>query len=127
MKMNSRGYTKDSVIIKDAKSPCLMVLTRENDESELECMGLLHVVGSDVWCTDYDTFMDAGFSDEHQIVPIGLDEGKGKAVRDAWIVFEGIEEYSEAPSAVARAEWRQMFAILWEYKTGHKLIFKEAE
>lgn len=119
MKMNSRGYTKDTVV-RDAKTPCLMIM---RGTEELPVM--LHIVCGEVWVTDFDTFTDAGFTDEHNIVPIALNEGWDGGLRDAWLVMEDVSEYGEPGSRLESTERRQMFAQMWKYKTGNELIFKE--
>lgn len=127
MKMNAYGYTKD-IEVRAAKTPCLMVMSvRESNPDEMAEPVMLHIVAGEVWVTDYATFMDAGFIDEHTIVPIATNEGwdDAKAVRDAWVVYDGIAEFGEPGSVLESIEWREMFAALWKFKTGNELVFKK--
>lgn len=127
MKMNAYGYTKD-VVVKDAKSPCLMVMSISDAAPDVfQTPVMLHIVAGEVWVTDYDTFMDAGFAAEHSIIPIGQNAGWGSsdAVRNAWIVYDGIDEFGEPGSVLERIEWREMFSALYKFATGNEIIFKE--
>lgn len=118
MKMNSRGYTKD-VVVTDAKTPCLMVMSAEK-----EVVAMLHVIDGEVWVSDFDTFMDAGFEHEHTIVPMFRNEAANGALREAWLILEDVHEYGDPGTVAESLERRKAFAAMWKYKTGKELVFK---
>lgn len=122
MKMN----TFDKPVIRDAKEPVIMLCAHlSNDEKP----DLLHIVGGEVWVTDWDSFFDAGFDDQCQFLPVSGDMTKPQTeARSAWEYFyNGADsgEYGEPFSAAENENRKRHMAALFELVTGNKLIFKE--
>lgn len=129
MKMNAYGYTKDTVV-RAAKMPCMMVMSISSvDPEQMAEPAMIHVVGDEVWVTDWSTFMDAGFEAEHSIIPIAANEGwdSSKEMREAWLVFDDICEYGEPGSVVDNLDRKAMMSAMYKFKTGIDLVFKKEE
>lgn len=113
----------------DAKAPCLMVMpiAVQFGDKLSEKPVFLHPVGGEVWVTDFDTFMDAGFEVEHRIIPIDTNEGYGasQTVALAWdYLTHCISEFGEPTSVTDIIDRAAAFSALWKFKTGDDIVFK---
>lgn len=90
----------------------------------------VHVAGTKVVITDFDTFMDCGWQYEHRIIPVGdyPDRDADKEAYDAYDYFyEGADsgEYGESETPLEEERRHKHFAALWRYLTKEIVIFKE--
>lgn len=110
---------------KQIKNPCIMMAQHVSFGDKPD---FIHVVGKDVWITDFDTFMDAGFADECRTVVIGdYPPEESKKARDAYDYFyEGGDsgEYGEPMEPFEDEHRRRHFMALWEFITGEVVEFK---
>lgn len=125
-----KSYTAEkAVIVRDAKEPVIMLCHNLPDEKP----DLLHIVGGEVWITDWDTFFDAGLmgDDEVQYLPICGSMTKPRTdARIAWeYFFAGADsgEYGEPWSEAEGQHRRDHFAALATLLLGHQFIFKAKE
>ena len=122
-----KNYNSEkAVIVRDAKEPVIMLCHNLPDEKP----DLLHIVGGEVWITDWDTFFDAGLDEDNvQYLPVSGSMTKPQTdARIAWnYFFEGADsgEYGEPWSEAENEHRKEHFAALASLVLGHEFKFKE--
>lgn len=125
-----KNYNPDkAVIVRDAPELVIMLCAHLDNGEKPD---LLHIVGGEVWITDWDTYFDAGMEEDNTRF-MAINGAMTKPQTDARIAWEyfynGADsgEYGEPWSEAENKHRKQHFAALASLLLGHKFIFKDKE